>query len=249
MKLWLTALCVTAIAGIVAPPAHGQDVIPRHPAARIRMDVQMVSIPVAEAGRLVPAFLNRKTANDAWTRLQVMITKGEAKLIGWPVVWTQNGQRGVSESITEHRDPTQPPPPNYPQPIPAPQTPPWIGPTWGPWTPSAFETRNTGCTLEAEPIVEEDRKVISLNLTAQHVRRIATREWHTQADPAGVSGVQQQPEFRTSTITTSLDVRHDEPILIGTFVVAEPQPHVELFILHAKATKLPADAFPSPPAK
>ena len=246
MKHWLTALCVSALAGVTSPSAHSRDVISLPSPARIRVDVQMVSIPVAEAGRLIPAFQDRKTSTEAWTRLQAMITNGEASLIGWPALWLQNGQRGVFESIGEDRYPTDFNPPQGPAES-------FFGrrlilPAGVPYTPTAFETRNTGCTLEADANVEKDGKVIALDLVAQYARRIGTREWHTQPDRIGISGVQQQPEFRTSKIMISLDVRRDEPTLVGTFVVTEPQPHVELFILHAKATMLPAGAFP-PPAK
>jgi hypothetical protein len=248
MKHWLTALCVAGVVGIAGPPVHSQDAIPSYPPDSIRVDVQMVSIPVAEAGRLIPSFMDRKTVNDAWNRLQAMITDGKATLMAWPIVWTHSGQRVVIESITEHRDSTVPMPPSPPQTFE-----PTISPseefTWGPfYVPGAFETRNAGASLEVEAIAEQDGKVIDLSIVPQYVQRIATREWRSQWLPYLV-GVQQQPEFRTSKVTTYLKVRNNEPTLIATFVVAEPQPHVELFIVHAKATMLPAGAFLPPPAK
>lgn len=250
MKHWLTALCVAAIAGLTSPSAHSQDAIPPYPPARIRVDVQMVSIPIAEAGQLIPAFMDRKTANDAWTRLQAMITDGKATLMAWPIVWTYSGQRGVIESITEHRDPTEPMPPHPPQTFSDSPTSPLESFTWGPfYVPAAFETRNVGASLEVEAIAEKDGKVIDLNIVPQYVHRTATPEWRSQWIPPYLIGIQQQAEFRTSKVTTYLKVRRDEPTLVGTFVVSEPQPHVELFILHAKATMLPVDAFPLPPAK
>ncbi|HSI11961.1 MAG TPA: hypothetical protein VK961_07950 [Chthoniobacter sp.] len=248
MKRWLTALYVAAFAVITAPPARSQDADPPIPPAQIRVDVQMVSIPVSEAGRLVPALQDRKKANDAWTRLQAMIASGEASLTAWPVLQLQNRQRGAIESIAEFRYQTEFNPPQGPG-MPFPPAPRIVASTWGPKTPSAFETRNTGCTLEAEATIEQDSKVISLNLVAQMVRLLEIRKWHTQASPAGVSGVQEQPDFQTLKITTSLDARSMQPELIGVFVVPEPKPHVELFILHAKATLLPASTFLPPPAK
>lgn len=243
MKRGLTALCLAVFAGFTGPAAHSEDADRPTPIARIRVDVQMVSIPIAEAGRLIPAFENRETANDAWTRLQAMITNGEATLIGWPILWLRSGQRGVFESIGEDRYPTEFTPPQAAGESSFGQG--KIRPTRIPFSPTAFETRNTGCTLEANASVEKDGKVITLDIVAQFVRRIATREWRIRADAIGSIGVLQQPDFLTSKVTTSLHVRHEKPILIGTFVVAEPQPHVELFILHTKATQLPAVTFPS----
>ncbi len=243
MRRRLTALCLAVVAGATGPAVHSEDADPPTPIARIRVDVQMVSIPIAEAGRLIPAFENRETANDAWTRLQAMITNGEASLIGWPMLWLRGGQRCVFESIGEDRYPTAFNPPQAPGE--SSFGPRKIRPTRIPFSPTAIETRNTGCTLEADASVEKDGKVITLDIVAQYVRRIVTREWRIKADAIGSIGVLQQPDFLTSKVTTSLSVRHDKPILIGTFVVAEPQPHVELFILHTKATRLPAVAFPS----
>src|SRR5205085_11910170 len=86
-----------------------------------------------------------------------------------PRVTTKSGQRAVIEIVREFRYPTQYTPPQVPTfssggvgtaPAPAVVT---------PTTPTAFETRNTGVTLEVEPVVGPDGVTIDLNLVPQVV--------------------------------------------------------------------------------
>src|SRR5437899_2729888 len=93
-------------------------------------------------------------------------------LLSAPRVTTKSGQRAVIEIVREFRYPTQFQPPQIPQ---------TVGNTSGtgvtgttsvpitPTTPTAFETRNTGVTLEVEPVVGPDGVTIDLNLVPQVV--------------------------------------------------------------------------------
>ena len=91
-------------------------------------------------------------------------------LLSAPRVTTKSGQRAVIEIVREFRYPTQFTPP---------QVPTVTGGTGGtgttqinvvtPTTPTQFETRNTGVTLEVEPVVGPDGTTIDLNLVPQVV--------------------------------------------------------------------------------
>src|SRR5438445_8505629 len=93
-------------------------------------------------------------------------------LLSAPRVTTKSGQRAVIEIVREFRYPTQFQPPQIPQ---------TVGNTGNgaingttsvpitPTTPTAFETRNTGVTLEVEPVVGPDGTTIDLNLVPQVV--------------------------------------------------------------------------------
>src|SRR5947208_2812913 len=90
-------------------------------------------------------------------------------LLSAPRVTTKSGQRAVIEIVREFRYPTQFTPP---------QVPTFSGGGSGttvapavvtPTTPTAFETRNTGVTLEVEPVVGPDGVTIDLNLVPQVV--------------------------------------------------------------------------------
>jgi general secretion pathway protein D len=94
-------------------------------------------------------------------------------LLSAPRVTTKSGQRAVIEIVREFRYPTQ---------FTEPKVPDIQGrgssnsttttvalPVVGPSTPSNFETRNTGVTLEVEPVVGPDGVTIDLNLVPQVV--------------------------------------------------------------------------------
>src|SRR5438445_514524 len=91
-------------------------------------------------------------------------------LLSAPKITTKSGQRAVIEIVREFRYPTQ---------FTAPQVPSITGGGSGtgtvsisvvtPTTPTAFETRNTGVTLEVEPVVGPDGVTIDLNLVPQVV--------------------------------------------------------------------------------
>ncbi len=233
MRNWTAILALIATASLAGPPAHGED---QHLLARIRVDMQMVSVSVPQALQLAPALKDRKTAPAAWIGLQKMLKDGKATLIDWPVVWLQNGIRSAAESVVEYRYATEPTPPQggggfideW-----------WHSPTWGPFTPSAFETRNVGATLEVEGSVDPGGQVIDLDFVSSNLRFAGFRQWRGQESPLGYSGIQQQPEFQSAKVTTHIQVCRDEPVLAGVFVFAEPQPHVELHILHVRWTLLP----------
>lgn len=218
MKSGAAILVLTATLRLTAAWTRADDA---PPPATIRADVQMVSVSPADAAQLVPALQSPKTAPAAWTHLQEMIGRGEATLIGWPVVWSQNGTRSTAEEIAEKRSPTEFTPPQEPTIF---EQPPLHYPTWGSIVPTAFETRDVGCKLDVEATVEPGGQIVDLKIQSLHVRDAGTREWHTQKSPAGVVGIVQTPIFQTERLTTAMRVHRDQPILVGVFVVSEPTP-------------------------
>ncbi len=92
-------------------------------------------------------------------------------LLSAPRVTTKSGQRALIEIVREFRYPTQFSEPKIPD-IRSGSAGSGISvslPIVGPSTPSAFETRNTGVTLEVEPVVGPDGVSIDLNLVPQVV--------------------------------------------------------------------------------
>ncbi|MBA2622123.1 MAG: type II and III secretion system protein [Chthoniobacterales bacterium] len=104
--------------------------------------------------------------------IRALNQKKGVDLLSAPRVTTKSGQRALIEIVREFRYPTQFEPPQIPQ---------TVGNTSGntsggsssipvtPTTPTAFETRNTGVTLEVEPVVGPDGVTIDLNLVPQVV--------------------------------------------------------------------------------
>ncbi|PYI92764.1 MAG: type II and III secretion system protein [Verrucomicrobia bacterium] len=167
-------------------------------------------------------------------------------LLSAPRVTTKSGQRAVIEIVREFRYPTQFQPPQIPQtvgtvrndtsgltgnliPLGSTSTVP-VTPT----TPTAFETRNTGVTLEVEPVVGPDGVTIDLNLVPQVVEfegfinygspifspstsflDTLTNIVRTTPQNVITPNVINQPIFSTRKVTTSVSVWDGQTVVLG----------------------------------
>jgi hypothetical protein len=188
------------------------------PAARdvvISITEQTYSLSVADADRLLQD-LPTDAARHA--RLREMAAAGKAKLERLLVLRTKSGQRAVVEAIFELRYATEFDPPASP--VPGPEAgkdkPAEAKPEAKPApaestvvTPTSFETRNVGDTLEVEAVYDPASNTLNLNLVPQMVRFAGERAMN--GHPAV-----KQPIFETSKITTSVRVRDGQPYFIGT---------------------------------
>jgi len=167
-------------------------------------------------------------------------------LLSAPSVTTKSGQRAVIEIVREFRYPTQFQPPQIPQtvnsfgtqsniPVVGNFTPVSNGGTpVTPTTPTAFETRNTGVTLEVEPVVGPDGVTIDLNLVPQVVEFegfvnygspilspstsiLNTLTGGIVTSPASVitPNVINQPIFSSRKVTTSVSVYDGATVVLG----------------------------------
>ncbi|HEY3901675.1 MAG TPA: Amuc_1098 family type IV pilus outer membrane protein [Chthoniobacter sp.] len=164
-------------------------------------------------------------------------------LLSSPKVTTKSGQRAVIEVIREFRYPTEFTPPQIPQTFQTPLTT-GIGVASAsnssfpvtPTTPTAFETRNTGVTLEVEPVVGPDGYTIDLNLVPQVVEfegfiNYGSPITSTSTNPiTGVSSQQtitpnviNQPIFSTRKVTTSVSVYDGSTVVLGGLIREDVQ--------------------------
>ncbi|CAN5516290.1 hypothetical protein BH18VER1_BH18VER1_01510 [soil metagenome] len=170
--------------------------------------------------------------------IRALNQKKGVDLLSAPRVTTKSGQRAVIEIVREFRYPTQFEPPKIPQ---------TVGSTAGlaagaatipitPTTPTAFETRNTGVTLEVEPVVGPDGVTIDLNLVPQVVEfeGFITYGSPILAPPSAIvsaigtviPGLSQservltpniinQPVFSSRKVTTSVSVWDGQTVVLG----------------------------------
>ena len=158
-----------------------------------------------------------------------------------PKVTTKSGQRAVIEIIREFRYPTEFTPPQIPQ---------TFGNTGGllgggastgsfpvtPTTPTAFETRNTGVTLEVEPVIGPDGYTIDLNLVPQVVEfegfinygspitsSVTNPITGTSSTTVITPNVINQPIFSTRKITTSVSVFDGSTVVLGGLIREDVQ--------------------------
>ena len=155
-------------------------------------------------------------------------------LLSAPKVTTKSGQRAIIEVIRELR---------YPRTYSAPQVPsissttstvigqnPVVPVVVAPTTPQDWETRNTGVTLEAEPVVGGDNTTIDLNLIPQVVEFEGFINYGSPINAIGVSTVAgisvsqpiqltpnviNQPVFSTRKVTTSVSVYDGQTVVLG----------------------------------
>lgn len=165
-------------------------------------------------------------------------------LLSAPSVTTKSGQRATIEIIREFRYPTEFQPPQVPQSTNGGSA--VVTPT----TPTAFETRNTGVTLEVEPVVGPDGQTIDLNLVPQVVEfegfinygspifsiSVPTFSLTNVVVPPAVlqailtptsllltNNVINQPIFSTRKVTTSVTVWDGQTVVLGGLIREDVQ--------------------------
>lgn len=165
-------------------------------------------------------------------------------LLSAPRVTTKSGQRAVIEIVREFRYPTQFDAPQIPQTVGSLTTRNDTGgiiPLGGassvpvtPTTPTHFETRNTGVTLEVEPVVGPDGITIDLNLVPQVVEfegfinygspilapsssflNTVTGGLINSPQSVLTPNVINQPIFSTRKVTTSVSVWDGQTVVLG----------------------------------
>jgi len=152
-------------------------------------------------------------------------------LLSAPMVTTKSGQRAIIEIVREFRYPTTFTPPQVPA-VSSSTTnvgnPPVVV---TPTTPQTFETRNTGVTLEVEPVVGPDGVTIDLNLVPQVVEFEGFINYGSPIFAVGINtiaggisvsrpvlltdNVINQPVFSTRKVTTNVSVWDGQTVVLG----------------------------------
>ncbi len=171
--------------------------------------------------------------------IRALNQKKGVDLLSAPRVTTKSGNRASIEIIREFIYPTEFSPPQVPQTV----TTNGGGGGFGfgstnisipvtPTTPTAFETRNTGVTLEVEPVVGADGTTIDLNLLPQVVEFEGFINYGSPilspSSPTLLNGiilnaqptvltpnVINQPIFSTRKVTTSVSVWDGQTVMLG----------------------------------
>jgi len=162
-----------------------------------------------------------------YRRILEMTKAGKAHLQTLTAIATRSGQRAVTEAIDEVRYALQ-----FTANIPM------SGPT-----PTSWETRNAGDTLEVEPVAEPDGHFCDLNLVPSRVTLARFFDLAGSVDDAPTS----QPLFNSQRVTTSVTTDEGTPYYLGTFSPPPAQgapnnagsPEVWLAFLHTSIQKSP----------
>jgi general secretion pathway protein D len=166
--------------------------------------------------------------------IRALNQKKGVDLLSAPRVTTKSGQRAVIEIVREFIYPQNFTPAQIPS-LSSTTTSSTLLPTVvpvvvAPSTPTDFTTRNTGVTLEVEPVVGSDGKTIDLNLIPQVVEFEGFINYGSPINAVGqtsaatltfstpvllTENVINQPIFSTRKVNTSVTVQDGQTVVIG----------------------------------
>ncbi len=220
-SIWL----IVSAAAVIAATAGCQKTVAvpeqKAPIGIINVEVLVFRLPRSLAASVV--LKHPRNADDAAILKQMheLVAEKKAVLVASPAIGTLSGQRAVSESVLEHKYPTEFSQPQIPQTFGATsrkvtktkvtietET------TTEPETqamPTAFEKRDVGATLEVDPSFDPDSGKIVLQAAVQFVAHQGNIKY-----PVATGGVIEQPEFYTKKISFNALVRNGAFTLIGS---------------------------------
>jgi len=158
--------------------------------------------------------------------VRALAQKKGVDLMSAPQVVTRSGQRAKIEVVREFIYPTEFDPPEIPERF--------LGGSGGissfpvtPTTPTAFETRSVGVTMEVDPVIGNDGYTIDLNLAPEVVEFEGFINYGSPIRTSGIDGngiVQaveltenriEQPIFATRKVTTAVTIWDGQTVAIG----------------------------------
>lgn len=180
----------------------------------IRVQVEHIEMSHKDLTRLMMEE-DAVTANAKALRMKVqaLVEKGEAKVIDTQIVLGRSGQKQTTESRQEFIYPTEYEPPGsediaeklakvgaFP---------------FNPATPTAFETRNLGSSLESEPTLGSDDKIIDLRLLTELEWHTGNMVWNEVKDTQGNAYKVSMPDFYTLSMSTSITCISGQYVMAG----------------------------------
>lgn len=203
------------------------------PGERYRAECRMVIVWQADALTLVPELQEDAKIEAAWTRLEGMLRKGDATLVGDLLARGTLGERVQSETQEELRYATNFEPPKLPTEIPRENAAellkswPHVG-----ITPTDFETRNIGQVLETEVKRAKPDGLLWVNAMVQHVRFLRWARTDAGRLASGERLSVEQPIFHTMKRDGKFPLQNGRRILLSVHKVPDSEkPAFELFLL------------------
>jgi hypothetical protein len=238
---WIRTAIIFLLFGCIRLSQQGavadEVAIPTFSTGDVRTEFLVVQMPQATALKLIPQLRDPRQSEEAAAGLWESIVREEIKLVELSVNRCLSAHRSVNECYQEIRYPTEFNPPSVPQ----------IFASTTPFIeqlalkhpldiPTSFETRNAGLTLEFEPVASSS-SVITLSIVSRLVELCEMKRF--LADPVTQEPNTQyaQPQFRTSGVTTSIDLPTGKWQLVNVFVLPGPRPEMRLSLL--RCTLLP----------
>jgi hypothetical protein len=235
MKLF-SPLCLIALFPLAS--LHGQDVPPAFERAEVaeaapaeeemldpfdptlsapkmlRVQVEFIEMAHKDLTRLMME--DKSETADATAlrmKLQEMVDSEKAKILDTQVMVARSGQKGTVEAIHEFMYPTEYEPPTLPKAPDGEKQVPDFPVT--PSNPTAFETKNVGSTLEIEPTLGSDDKLIDLRFLPELTWHAGDNVWSEIKDPLGNVTKVSMPDFYKVSINTSITCIDGQYMMVG----------------------------------
>ena len=175
----------------------------------IRVQVEFIDVSHEQLTELMVG--EHAGANDGELRKKAgeLVKQGKATILETMLAVGRSGMKAKAESIEEMIYPTEFEPPtvsekNGPEPH---------NPVVGP-SPSAWETRNLGSTLEIEPYLSDDNKIVDLRFVPEIVYHVGNQTWSEWKDQHGTANV-QVPTFYVLRLNTSIAIAAGEYLMVA----------------------------------
>jgi Flp pilus assembly secretin CpaC len=197
---------------------------------QIRVQVEFIEVAHEQLTGLM--FGEKPAANDVELRKQLagLVKDGRATILETMLCTSRSGQKATAEAIQEYIYPTEYEPASLPENVhvnkkedaEAAKTVRRDLAT-GP-TPTAFDTRNLGSTLEIEPTLSEDGHIIDLRFVPEIVYHVGNEIWAEWKGEHGNSPV-QMPTMYALRINTAVTMAAGEPMLAAALSPKDAQGH------------------------
>lgn len=221
----------------VDPFSGGDDKAhaPRHARVQVRL-IEISHTDLVDAMDAIDS-----SDGSLYSEVQKLKKKGKAKLVHLAIVTARSGEKSSVESLREMIFPTEyehPSFPDSPKMVEQQGKQRWkhhpIRPYGAP--PVAFETRNVGDTLEIEPSISSDGKIIDLRLSYDRVSHLRDIVWLTHKDRWGEANL-FFPEFGTWRPMVALSLLNNQMQFVTSFTLQNQgrlQPNNRRVLLFAK---------------
>jgi hypothetical protein len=214
---------ITACAWSFSGPILAQEKKPdaaQGEVPQVRVQVELIDVSHEQLTKLM--FGDKPAANDRDLRKQVaqLVKDGKATVAETMLCVTRSGQKATTESIEEYIYPTEYEPAeisiessskekNSTEPTKETVRDNATGPT-----PTAFETRNLGSTIEIEPTLSADQKTVDLRLVPEMVHHVRNQVWAEWKGEHGNSPI-QMPIMYTVRVNTAVTLATGRYMLLA----------------------------------
>ncbi len=203
----------------------------------IQVQVEWIEISHEQLTKLL--FMRPKGTADATglrKEAQALVTAGSGKILDTQIITGRSGEKANVESVHELIYPTAFEPAEGPNSVTAPDKPEVANPEnfkslaglITPHTPTEFEKRNAGSTLEIEPATDDSGKIIELRFAPDLVWHTGNTVWQERKDILGNPLKMEVPEFYSLRSVTALTMKDGAYSLAAVLSPKDQDGHADL---------------------